>query len=148
MFEGDPMHIKGAFWAMQRLTGRPLQIVLNTDANAGDLRDNLSYIYGLYVEYVMKNPLYTPGEPFRCDCLLMHSADLHACRSHNLPAGKHSENSADVAGAHAHAGVSYSRGSFSSTSRVCQREAFLKSSSEHTRDVPRAFILARCHRTL
>ena len=44
-----------------------LQIVLNTDANAGDLRDNLSYIYGLYVEYVMKNPLYTPGEPFRCD---------------------------------------------------------------------------------
>ncbi|CAL5228832.1 g12035 [Coccomyxa viridis] len=43
------------------------KIVLNTDANAGDLRDNLSYIYGLYVEYVMKNPLYTPGEPFRCD---------------------------------------------------------------------------------
>jgi len=42
-----------------------LQIVLNSDATAGDLRDNLSYIYGLYVEYVMKNPLYTPGEPFR-----------------------------------------------------------------------------------
>lgn len=42
-----------------------LQLVLNTDAGAGDLRDNLSYIYGLYVEYVMKNPLYTPGDPFR-----------------------------------------------------------------------------------
>ena len=42
-----------------------LQIVLNGDATAGDLRDNLSYIYGLYVEYVMKNPLYTPGKPFR-----------------------------------------------------------------------------------
>ncbi len=39
--------------------------MLNTDPNAGDLRDNLSYIYGLYVEYVMKNPLYTPGEPFK-----------------------------------------------------------------------------------
>ena len=42
-----------------------MQIVLNSDATAGDLRDNLSYIYGLYVEYVMKNPLYNPGEPFR-----------------------------------------------------------------------------------
>ena len=42
-----------------------MQIVLNSDASAGDLRDNLSYIYGLYVEYVMKNPLYKPGEPFR-----------------------------------------------------------------------------------
>ena len=42
-----------------------VQIVLNSDASAGDLRDNLSYIYGLYVEYVMKNPLYNPGEPFR-----------------------------------------------------------------------------------
>ena len=59
---------------MQRVTGCAAQIVLNTDANAGDLRDNLSYIYGLYVEYVMKNPLYTPGEPFRCSCLLLHSA--------------------------------------------------------------------------
>ncbi|KAK9904240.1 hypothetical protein WJX75_007479 [Coccomyxa subellipsoidea] len=42
-----------------------IKIVLNTDSNARDLRDNLSYIYGLYVEYVMKNPLYTPGEPFK-----------------------------------------------------------------------------------
>lgn len=55
-----------------------LQIVLNTDASAGDLRDNLSYIYGLYVEYVMKNPLYTPGEPFRCSCLTMHTT-VPAC---------------------------------------------------------------------
>ena len=61
-------------WARQGLTMWVLQIVLNTDANAGDLRDNLSYIYGLYVEYVMKNPLYTPGEPFRCICLPLHTA--------------------------------------------------------------------------
>ncbi|CAL8470891.1 g10433 [Coccomyxa elongata] len=47
-----------------------IKIVLNTDPNAGDLRDNLSYIYGLYVEYVMKNPLYTPGEPFKCELFL------------------------------------------------------------------------------
>jgi hypothetical protein len=49
-----------------------MQIVLNTDANAGDLRHNLNYIYCLYVEFVMKNPLYTPGQPFRyvCDDLL------------------------------------------------------------------------------
>ena len=40
--------------------------MLNTDPAAGELRDNLSYIYGLYVEYVMKNPLYVPGQPFRC----------------------------------------------------------------------------------
>lgn len=42
-----------------------VQIVLNTDPSAGDMRDNLNYIYFLYVEYVMKNPLYIPGQPFR-----------------------------------------------------------------------------------
>ncbi|MBA0851088.1 hypothetical protein Goshw_012989, partial [Gossypium schwendimanii] len=28
-----------------------------------DLRETLKYIYNLYVEYVAKNPLYTPGTP-------------------------------------------------------------------------------------
>ena len=67
------------FQAMRRLTERALQVVLNTDASAGDLRDNLSYIYGLYVEYVMKNPLYTPEEPFRCMGLLLHERKLLSC---------------------------------------------------------------------
>lgn len=43
-----------------------LQIVFNTDQNVGNLQDHLAYIYSnLYVEYVMKNPLYEPGQPFR-----------------------------------------------------------------------------------
>jgi len=42
------------------------QIVLNTGAEAGDMRDHLNYIYGaIYVECVLKNPAYTPGRPFR-----------------------------------------------------------------------------------
>jgi hypothetical protein len=41
-----------------------LQIVLNTDNEAGDLRNQLAYIYEcIYVEYVVKNPLYVPGRP-------------------------------------------------------------------------------------
>lgn len=40
-------------------------MVLNTSPDAGDLRDVMSYIYDeIYVEYVVKNPLYTPGQPF------------------------------------------------------------------------------------
>lgn len=43
-----------------------LQIVFNTDQSVGNLADCLAYIYSnLYVEYVMKNPLYEPGQPFR-----------------------------------------------------------------------------------
>mgnify|MGYP002776100053 FL=1 len=42
------------------------QIVLVTDPAMGDLREALRYIYSnIYVEYVIKNPLYTPGEAFR-----------------------------------------------------------------------------------
>ncbi|KAL3521577.1 hypothetical protein ACH5RR_019726 [Cinchona calisaya] len=33
----------------------------------GDLRESLKYIYNLYVEYVVKNPLYSPGNPIRCE---------------------------------------------------------------------------------
>ena len=43
-----------------------MQIVFNTDQTVGNLQDCLTYIYSnLYVEYVMKNPLYEPGQPFR-----------------------------------------------------------------------------------
>jgi len=43
-----------------------VKIVFNTDQNVGNLQDHLAYIYNnLYVEYVMKNPLYEPGQPFR-----------------------------------------------------------------------------------
>eukprot|EP00250_Pteridium_aquilinum_P012346 c20671_g1_i1 orf=91-555(+) len=45
-----------------------IKIVLVTDPGMGDLREALRHIYSnIYVEYVIKNPLYTPGEPFRCE---------------------------------------------------------------------------------
>lgn len=45
-----------------------LKIVLVTDPKMGDLREVLRHIYSdIYVEYVVKNPLYTPGQPFRCE---------------------------------------------------------------------------------
>ncbi|KAG5070110.1 hypothetical protein JHK85_002487 [Glycine max] len=40
-------------------------IILVTHPRTGDLRESLKYIYNLYVEYVVKNPLYTPGSPIR-----------------------------------------------------------------------------------
>ncbi|MCO5578977.1 hypothetical protein L7F22_060495 [Adiantum nelumboides] len=45
-----------------------IKIVLVTDSGMGDLREALRHIYSnIYVEYVIKNPLYKPGEPFRCE---------------------------------------------------------------------------------
>uniref|UniRef100_A0A7I4F289 Trafficking protein particle complex subunit n=1 Tax=Physcomitrium patens TaxID=3218 RepID=A0A7I4F289_PHYPA len=45
-----------------------LQLILITDPRMGDLRDALKFIYNnIYVEYVVKNPLYTPGLPFTCE---------------------------------------------------------------------------------
>ena len=44
-----------------------LKMVLNTDENAKDCREILQAIYAnIFVEYVSKNPLYTPGQPFKC----------------------------------------------------------------------------------
>ncbi|KAF8379603.1 hypothetical protein HHK36_029044 [Tetracentron sinense] len=40
-----------------------IKIILVTHPTIGDLRESLKYIYNLYVEYVVKNPLYTPGTP-------------------------------------------------------------------------------------
>ena len=40
-----------------------LKFVMLTDTNVGSLNDSLNEIYSkLYVEYVVKNPLYQPGE--------------------------------------------------------------------------------------
>ena len=44
-----------------------MQIVLTTDPDVGDLREQLAYIYSyIYVECVVKNPLYLPGQTFKC----------------------------------------------------------------------------------
>ena len=43
----------------------PLQFVLTTDPSVGSMGEALSFIYSqLFVECVVKNPLYTPGDPF------------------------------------------------------------------------------------
>lgn len=42
-----------------------IKIILVTHPKVGDLRESLKYIYSIYVEYVVKNPLYTPGTPIR-----------------------------------------------------------------------------------
>ncbi|CAI9762442.1 unnamed protein product [Fraxinus pennsylvanica] len=44
-----------------------IKIILVTHPRTGDLRESLKYIYNLYVEYVVKNPLYSPGTPVRCE---------------------------------------------------------------------------------
>ncbi|XP_054816954.1 uncharacterized protein LOC129316503 isoform X3 [Prosopis cineraria] len=44
-----------------------IKIILVTHPRTGDLRESLKYIYNLYVEYVVKNPLYTPGSPVRSE---------------------------------------------------------------------------------
>ncbi|KAH7557708.1 hypothetical protein JRO89_XS11G0206500 [Xanthoceras sorbifolium] len=47
-----------------------IKIILVTHPRTGDLRDSLKYIYNLYVDYVMKNPLYRPGSPIRSDLFI------------------------------------------------------------------------------
>ncbi|KAH1267405.1 Trafficking protein particle complex subunit 1 [Glycine max] len=49
-----------------------IKIILVTHPRTGDLRESLKYIYNLYVEYVVKNPLYTPGSPIST----LNSAEL------------------------------------------------------------------------
>uniref|UniRef100_A0A383VJ06 Trafficking protein particle complex subunit n=1 Tax=Tetradesmus obliquus TaxID=3088 RepID=A0A383VJ06_TETOB len=45
-----------------------IKVVLNTSPDVGDLRDVMSYIYDeIFVEYVVKNPLYTRGTPFKIE---------------------------------------------------------------------------------
>jgi hypothetical protein len=53
--------------------GVSVQFVLMSQPNAADLREFLRQIYDTcYVEHVIKNPLYTPGEPFKCAPLSSH----------------------------------------------------------------------------
>ena len=53
------------------VAGRPaclpcLQVILNTSREVGDLRELLNTIYDdLFVEYVVKNPSYSPGQAFQ-----------------------------------------------------------------------------------
>jgi hypothetical protein len=42
-----------------------MQLILVTHPRTGDQRDSLKHIYNLYVEYVVKNPLYAPGAPIK-----------------------------------------------------------------------------------
>nr|XP_043612190.1 trafficking protein particle complex subunit 1 [Erigeron canadensis]XP_043612197.1 trafficking protein particle complex subunit 1 [Erigeron canadensis]XP_043612205.1 trafficking protein particle complex subunit 1 [Erigeron canadensis]XP_043612210.1 trafficking protein particle complex subunit 1 [Erigeron canadensis] len=44
-----------------------IKIILVTHPKTSDLRESLKYIYNLYVEYVVKNPLYSPGSPIRSE---------------------------------------------------------------------------------
>ncbi|KAJ3694574.1 hypothetical protein LUZ60_010054 [Juncus effusus] len=44
-----------------------IKLILITHPRTGDQRESLKYIYNLYVEYVVKNPLYVPGSPIQCD---------------------------------------------------------------------------------
>ncbi|CAA7397380.1 unnamed protein product [Spirodela intermedia] len=44
-----------------------VKIILVTHPKCGDLRESLRYIYNIYVEYVMKNPLYAPGTAIKCE---------------------------------------------------------------------------------
>jgi hypothetical protein len=41
-------------------------MVLNTSPDVGDLHEVMNYIYqDIYVEFVVLNPLYVPGQPFK-----------------------------------------------------------------------------------
>ena len=45
-----------------------IKIVLNTSKDVGNLEKQMWTIYSaLYCEYIVKNPLYTVGEPFECE---------------------------------------------------------------------------------
>eukprot|EP00744_Colponema_vietnamica_P018815 GILI01026571.1.p1 GENE.GILI01026571.1~~GILI01026571.1.p1 ORF type:complete len:140 (+),score=52.14 GILI01026571.1:149-568(+) len=48
-------------------TASGLKFVLLTDPSAGDLKEELRAIYsGIFIPYVVRNPLYRPGEPVQC----------------------------------------------------------------------------------
>lgn len=54
-------------------TASGFRIVLNSDANTGDLRNELKQIYLLLVDYVVKNPLYQPNDTFATDGLFQQN---------------------------------------------------------------------------
>ncbi|XP_074563968.1 uncharacterized protein LOC141820539 [Curcuma longa] len=44
-----------------------IKLILITHPKTGDHRDSLKHIYNLYVEYVVKNPLYVTGTPIKSE---------------------------------------------------------------------------------
>uniref|UniRef100_A0A1D1ZFL8 Trafficking protein particle complex subunit n=1 Tax=Anthurium amnicola TaxID=1678845 RepID=A0A1D1ZFL8_9ARAE len=44
-----------------------IKIILVTHPKCGDLRESLRYVYNIYVEYVVKNPLYVPGTTIKSE---------------------------------------------------------------------------------
>jgi len=45
-----------------------IKLILVSDSRSGDMREALRYIYNnIYIEYVVKNPLMKPGQPFKCE---------------------------------------------------------------------------------
>lgn len=43
-----------------------LRFVMTTDVNVNKMQDALNYIYKLYVDYCVKNPMYEVGEAITC----------------------------------------------------------------------------------
>ena len=54
-----------------------VQLILVSDARTADLREALRHIYNnIYVEYVVKNPLSVPGQPFRSvQCIFLDDSN-------------------------------------------------------------------------
>eukprot|EP00271_Cylindrocystis_brebissonii_P014430 TRINITY_DN35785_c0_g1_i1.p1 TRINITY_DN35785_c0_g1~~TRINITY_DN35785_c0_g1_i1.p1 ORF type:complete len:142 (-),score=26.49 TRINITY_DN35785_c0_g1_i1:1580-2005(-) len=45
-----------------------IKLILISDPRTGDLKEALRTIYtNIFVEHIVKNPLCTPGEPFKCE---------------------------------------------------------------------------------
>lgn len=44
-----------------------IKIILITHPKIGDLRESLRHIYNIYVNYIVKNPLYVPGSSIKCE---------------------------------------------------------------------------------
>ena len=58
-----------------------VQFVLMSQPNAGDMREFLKHVYDTcYVEHVVKNPLYTPGEPFEYVLKTLYNLMCHSQR--------------------------------------------------------------------
>jgi len=54
----------------ETLTG--LKFVLLTDPQVGDIKDCLKNIYSIYVQYVIKNPLYKLNEVIDCELFVVN----------------------------------------------------------------------------
>ncbi|KXZ46703.1 BET5 protein [Gonium pectorale] len=76
--QDDQKQMFGLFWTLSNFCatmdpkenvgfGRR-ELILNTHREAPDLTEVLQALYDdIFVEYVVKNPLYVPGQPFQSD---------------------------------------------------------------------------------